>query len=159
MVLGPLLGDNDERGFRFSRSVFIVFFGVLVKKEEEERLAGVDGEVSFERSISSGFDVLDAVIPSRRTTGVVGRELADKSMISSNRRRGRRVSSSWTNVLGVGCIVECSTKDAAAICNGRLCMVEAPSPVGLKKDLTSLGGDCARCHCGGKIRRESCTFL
>jgi len=99
-----------------------------VEDEVEEHLAGVDGGVSFvERSMSSDVDVLESIIPSRRTTGVVGGEL-DKSMISSNGRRGGRVSPSRTNALGVGGIVECSTKDAAAIGKGRLCMVEATSP-------------------------------
>ena len=76
----------------------------------------VNGGVSFvERSMSSGSDVLDVVIPTRPETGVVGGVLVVKSMISSDRRRGGCVSSSRTNASCVGCIVECPTKDAAAV--------------------------------------------
>ena len=118
MVLDPygLLGDNGEKGDRFSQSEFIFLFGLLVEEEEEERLADVNVGVSFfERSMSSGSDVLDAVISTRPKSGVVGGVLVVKSMISSDRRRGGCVSSSRTNALGVGCIVEWLTKDAAAV--------------------------------------------
>ena len=66
MVLDPygLLGDNGEKGDRFSQSEFIFLFGLLVEEEEEERLADVNVGVAFvERSMSSDSDVLDAVIP------------------------------------------------------------------------------------------------
>ena len=66
---------------------------MLVEEEEEERLTGVDGEVPFEMAMSGDFDVLEAIIPTRLKSGVVGGVLAVKSMVSFDRRIDRSVSS------------------------------------------------------------------